>query len=150
MSESVRDDWWMELVEQTGQIASELGTAPPGRRDDRLASIADADIATLVFLVLLQAARSAEEDLKAILDEVRDLNRRKQRLRELLDKLRKSEVDAAVDAMKDELDSLSELSEEEALRLQLAMDRLAKLESTISNILKKFSDTAASIIANLK
>ena len=38
----------------------------------------------------------------------------------------------------------------ESLRLQMAMDRLAKLMSTLSNLAKKTSDTAAAIVGNLK
>ena len=47
-------------------------------------------------------------------------------------------------------DSLSEMGEMESLRLQMAMDRRAKLLSTLSNIMKKLSDTRASITQNLK
>src|SRR6266851_2190151 len=46
--------------------------------------------------------------------------------------------------------SPSSLIETESLRLQMAMDRLSKLMSTLSNILKKISDTTDSIAANLK
>lgn len=48
------------------------------------------------------------------------------------------------------LDSLSEMGEMESLRLQMAMDRQSKMMSTLSNILKKISDTAQSITQNLK
>ena len=60
------------------------------------------------------------------------------------------ELRSIKDAMKDKLDSLSELGEAESLRLQLAMDRLNKLMATLSNIMKKISDTAQSITQNLK
>ncbi len=53
-------------------------------------------------------------------------------------------------AVKKDLDGLSELGEMESLRLQIAMDRLSKLMSTLSNILKKIDDTASAITANLK
>jgi len=49
-----------------------------------------------------------------------------------------------------ELLEKSELSEMEQLRLQMAMDRLAKMMSTLSNILKKMADTAGQITQNLK
>jgi hypothetical protein len=49
-----------------------------------------------------------------------------------------------------DLDSLSEMGEMESLRLQMAMDRKSKLISTLSNLLKKVSDTAQSITQNLK
>ncbi len=48
------------------------------------------------------------------------------------------------------LDSLSEMGEMESLRLQMAMDRVAKMMSTLSNLLKKISDTASTISHNLK
>jgi hypothetical protein len=60
------------------------------------------------------------------------------------------DIDEAVVGMKNDLDSLSELGEMESLRLQMAMDRLSKMMSTLSNLLKKISDTADSIAANLK
>lgn len=49
-----------------------------------------------------------------------------------------------------DLDALSELSSTESLRLQMAMDRLSKMMSTLSNLLKKISDTASAITQNLK
>jgi len=52
--------------------------------------------------------------------------------------------------MKDELDSLSGLSEEEELRLQLVMDRLAKFMNTLSNVTKRISDTQNAIVQNFK
>jgi hypothetical protein len=48
------------------------------------------------------------------------------------------------------LDSMSEMGEMESLRLQMAMDRLSKFMNTLSNLLKKFSDTASGIVQNLK
>jgi hypothetical protein len=53
-------------------------------------------------------------------------------------------------AVKDELDSMSEMGEMESLRLQMAMDRMSKLMSTLSNVLKKISDTAQGITQNIK
>ena len=61
-----------------------------------------------------------------------------------------AEVSGAQDAMKDELDSLSGLSEEEELRLQLVMDRLAKFMNTLSNVTKRISDTQNAIVQNFK
>ena len=54
------------------------------------------------------------------------------------------------DAMKSDLDAMSEMGEMESLRLQMAMDRLSKMMSTLSNLLKKLSDTSTSIVQNLK
>ena len=62
-------------------------------------------------------------------------------------------ADGDIDALakiKDDLDSLSEMGELDSLRLQMAMDRLSKMMSTLSNLLKKISDTASSITQNIK
>jgi len=53
-------------------------------------------------------------------------------------------------SLKGSLDALSEMGEVESLRLQMAMDRMSKLMSTLSNLLKKASETSDAIIANLK
>jgi hypothetical protein len=62
----------------------------------------------------------------------------------------KAELDAAIDSVKNDLDSMSEMGEMESLRLQMAMDRMSKLMQTLSNLLKKISDTQQSIIQNIK
>jgi hypothetical protein len=61
-----------------------------------------------------------------------------------------AELEQAIDEAKAELDSLSELGETESLRLQMAMDRVSKFMTTLSNILKKASETSAQITQNLK
>jgi hypothetical protein len=60
------------------------------------------------------------------------------------------DIDNAKETVKNKLDSLSEMGEMESLRLQMAMDRLSKLMSTLSNLLKKASETASAIIQNMK
>jgi hypothetical protein len=134
---------------------------------------ADGDIETLAFLVLMQASKSAQDDLKAILDQVKAINNAKAKQRELLDKVKAAkasrqttldfestlqlmltayakQLEAELDSIQHDLDSMSELGEMESLRLQMAMDRLSKMMSTISNIMKKISDTASEIVENLK
>jgi hypothetical protein len=49
-----------------------------------------------------------------------------------------------------DLDSMSEMTEMETMRLQMAMDRRSKMMSTLSNIMKNISETANSIVQNLK
>ena len=62
----------------------------------------------------------------------------------------RADVDKARETIKNKLDSLSEMGEMESLRLQMAMDRMSKMMSTLSNLLKKVSDTASEITQNLK
>ena len=61
-----------------------------------------------------------------------------------------SDLDKSIDAVKSDLDSMSEMGEMESLRLQMAMDRMSKMMSMLSNLLKKMSDTTESIVQNLK
>ena len=49
-----------------------------------------------------------------------------------------------------QLGTRSDVSEAQQLRLQAAMDRRAKLFSTLSNLLKQSSETASTITANIK
>ena len=168
----------------------------------------DGDIETDVFLVMMEAAKSAGDDLKMIMAGVKAMTAAKARLRDLIRKVardvrknaaategeasldfseglgseaayhlapmpvedvespsgvtlvetdlyparitRLDQLRAVLDDLKGRLDSLSEMGEMESLRLQMAMDRRAKLLSTLSNIMKKLSDTRASITQNLK
>ena len=48
------------------------------------------------------------------------------------------------------LDTTSDLSELTSLRLQMSMDRMSKLMSTLSNLLKKASETGQGITQNIK
>lgn len=62
----------------------------------------------------------------------------------------KADLEAEIERIKNDLDSLSEMGEMESLRLQMAMDRMSKMMSTLSNLLKKISDTASGITQNIK
>ena len=170
-----------------------------------LGSLANSDIEALVFTVMMEAAKSAAEDLKEIMKEIRAKNATKQKLRELQGKVKCdianstgqmrlefgqngmgserayhhvfipvedpcsesgiklietdlhkgritdiSILDSIRDDLRDKLDSLSEMGEMESLRLQMIMDRRSKMIQTLSNIMKKISDTSQSIIQNIK
>lgn len=62
----------------------------------------------------------------------------------------KATIHREIDKVKSNLDSMSEMGEMESLRLQMAMDRMSKMMSTLSNALKKASATSEEITANLK
>jgi hypothetical protein len=61
---------------------------------------------------------------------------------------------AELQALQRDLDSekksLSDLSTEEEIALQMAMDRMSKFMDILSNIMKKVADTTAGIVSNLK
>ena len=169
-----------------------------------LGNLKTPDIEAIVFLVLMQASKSAQEDLKAIMAQVKAINSQKSKLREVMSMINDSkqsftrvrldsiksisaqtqllqrqnnpgiiqpvratgqdsiktvrvtravsqaEINTTKDKIRSDLDSMSEMGEMESLRLQMAMDRMSKMMSTLSNLLKKISDTANSIIQNLK
>lgn len=52
--------------------------------------------------------------------------------------------------MKQTFDSMSEIVETESLRIQMAMDRLSKFMTTLSNLEKKVSDTDQTVVQNIK
>ena len=54
------------------------------------------------------------------------------------------------DEVKNILDSISSLSEESSLRLQLLMDKKDQAEKTLSNVLKVFQNTQRDLVSNLK
>jgi hypothetical protein len=130
-------------------------------------SLQDSDIEALCFLVLIQASKSAKEDLKAIMDTVKQINKEKEGFRDRGNKLKQDEIDfesafqllavlcgktieQELDMTQERLDSQSDMGEMESLRLQMALDRLSKMMSTLSNLLKKMSDTQSQIVQNLK
>ncbi len=59
-------------------------------------------------------------------------------------------LQALQNSLKSQLDSMNEMSEMTSLRLQMAMDRRSKFVETLSNIMKKTSDTQSAIVGNLK
>lgn len=61
-----------------------------------------------------------------------------------------AQVSAIRNQLQSGLNSLNEMSEMTSMRLQMAMDRRSKFVETLSNVLKKISDTSDSIVANLK
>ena len=142
-------------------------------RPSTLGTGADRDVMALAFLVMFEAARSAQDDLKAIMEQVKAANAAKKELRRLLKRREKTprvrqgaldfesvfclmatlyakHLDEEADELLDGLDSMSEMGEMESLRLQMAMDRMSKFMSTLSNLLKKIADSSSQITQNLK
>ena len=135
----------------------------PAPVDLRVVSQPADDIGAMAFLVLMQAAKSAQEDLRAVMDQVDAITAAKKALRDTARSPLADELDyeavfhlvatlyaKQLQAEMAELLTTDDLSELLQLRLQMAMDRLAKAMSMMSNILKKMSDTASHITQNLK
>jgi len=141
----------MSLGMRTGAVEiPALPTVANGSCTEALGACTHADIDALCFLILMAAAQDSADDLRDMLADMNAANEKKARLRAPHDRIDKVALDAEVAAIKNQLDSKSEIGETESLRLQMAMDRMSKMMSTLSNILKKISDTAQSITQNLK
>jgi hypothetical protein len=133
----------------------------------------ESDIQAIAMLVMMEASRSAQDDLKAIMEQVKAANAAKRELCRLFEKDEKAHrvrhgaldfesvfclmailyakhLDKEADELLGKLDSLSEMGEMESLRLQMAMDRMSKMMSTLSNLLNKIADTSSQITPNLK
>lgn len=157
---------WADVVRSEAQLEATLAAAKPGQSWSVLGSMEGADIEAMAFLVMMQASKSAREDLKAIMAGVKAISDQKQKLRELLGDrqqeaarldhdafaraLMTMQVGSIADEIANDLDSMSEMGEMESLRLQMAMDRVSKMMSTLSNLLKKLADTQQAIVRNIK
>lgn len=173
--------------EHAAGTASESTARRAVASNPSLGGLPGGDVEALVFLVLMETAKSAQEDQKAMMEQMKKVNEAKAALRQRTQQMKRSNAQAAGDARakapqriaarpalsperaavqprplpkaqfdrqlrsaRDNYESLNEMGEAQSLRLQMAMDRRSKLNSTLSNLLKKMSDTGSSITNNLK
>ena len=132
------------------------------------------DVETTSQTIMLETAKDSKDDLRDTLGEMKRTNQEKAALREYIRKkkasglgARKSGItgcpkppcDRALSAqdlraekeeMDKEIDKLSAQSTEISMKLQKAMDRRKKIMETLSNMLKKSSETSGSITGNMK
>lgn len=133
----------------------------------------DADVESLVQLVMMESVRQADADLRDMMAQMREANARKARMRDMAAAQREAKKGLSDEARAEysrpegkavcvdppcqfsriaapATDSMSEMNEMEQMRMQMAMDRKSKAMQALSNLLKKNSDTAATITSNLK
>lgn len=171
------------------------GIAPVGARAGNV-TFEGQDIESTAFLVMMESAKNAQEDLRGLMASMQDANRRKAAIRNngvmappfvqgqrvtrglapvanpclgrtkpllvaCLDRVQgnvsglpatpdREALQREIADIKSDLDSMNEMGEMESLRLQMAMDRMSKMMETLSNLLKKMSDTSSAIVQNLK
>jgi hypothetical protein len=114
-----------------------------------LRSLGATDIEALAILVMMEGLRLEQEITKAMMDDLKQINSAKASLRKSANRSQSAAANARA-KVKHDLDSLSETGEMQSLRLQMAMDRQSKFISTLSNMLKKMSETSSGITQNLK
>ena len=132
--------------------------------------ISKMDVEDAVVTLMFQVSKSADDDLRAILQDMETTRKAREELREKLNKSKQSrppandletifqlmatvyakQLTAEEAELFNDLDSLSEMSDIVSLRLQMMLDRRSKFISTLSNLIKKAADTANQITQNLK
>jgi len=204
-------------LEQAGNYRGELeaherattgSRTVPGIRPGRQ-PVPEGDIEAVAFLVLMQATKDMDEDLKTLIAEVKAMTAAKRKLRDLIAKVSKDVASNAgqtgrrpplnfqtgmgsqkayhqallpfadpasedgvrfvpTDLFRGEIvdvsqlvavregligkliESMSEMSESTSLRLQMIMERMAQMMSTLSNLMKKKSSTQDALVQNIK
>lgn len=127
-------------------------------------------IEEVAFLVMMQATQDADSDLKDIAEKTRVMNESRRKLREKTAQQKSVQgtagqgpsaaekggpaapvkAGAAPDNTGGNRDSTNEMSDMNSIRMQMAMERRSKCVEMLSNIMKKMSTTAESIVGNLK
>lgn len=123
-------------------IALQLAVAQPALRPAPRTTVQPR--VTEVNLITRKQAMLADTDrLLAQAGKLRDANRS-------AGKMTDAEIDAAAEALKNQRDSISQMGEMDSLQMQQAMDRMSNMMATLSNIMKKASETSNTITQNLK
>lgn len=111
--------------------------------------VTKSNIQQLQKLKIVAVAKNSELDVVSRMNDMEshmtNLQERQLQLQKELDALQKQQGE-----LKDKLDSMTEMSETTAMRLQMMMDRRSKFMETLSNMLKKMAATSDSIKQNLK
>ncbi len=111
--------------------------------------VTKSNIQQLQKLKIVAVAKNSELDIVSRMNDMEshmtNLQERQLQLQKELEALQKQQGE-----LKDKLDSMTEMSETTAMRLQMMMDRRSKFMETLSNMLKKMAATSDSIKQNLK
>jgi hypothetical protein len=163
------------MREAASNIASDAVATQAVRSAGPGLNLAGMSIEDAVMLVMMIVSRDADEDMRRMLTEMENARRQKQAMRQTIQNqkaaqasvnsqlrqeyaaqqarpkiARSAALDAYLTGQNVSYDSLSDMSQEQQLKLQMALDRRTKALQTLSNILKKTSDTSQGIIQNLK
>lgn len=154
-----------EPIRQTLQAASKKTVPAPELLDiakrsvgNAFGGLSKAGVEAMALVALMEAEKDTRNEVnetRTRLDAVRqakDCRSALACLEALAGKggVSKEMADKAIEDIKKQRDSLSEMGEMESLRLQMAMDRMSKLMSTLSSVLKKISETSETITQNIK
>jgi hypothetical protein len=111
------------------------------RTNKRLKAMSNNDIEGITVLILVQASKEADADLKLV---VLGISRRNEQQEKTIMQT------VSVNNVKNKNKSIEEINDIQNLKLQLIMERKRSMAEEISNVMKKISGTQQNIINNLK
>lgn len=130
------------IKQQPSMTPAQLQNKARGAVTAAFPGLAGMDIDAVVFLVMMQAAQSQEADLQQAMNQMQQDTKAKQATR--------ASAQAGAAAQASSGAQTSDMSTEQQMRLQMAMDQRSKFLAAISNMMKSASDTQTTIIGNLK
>jgi hypothetical protein len=130
------------IKQQPSMTPAQLQAKARGAVTAAFPGLAGMDIDAVVFLVMMQAAQDQEKDLQQTMNQMQQETNAKQAARGTAQSGAAAQANSAA--------QMSDMSTEQQMRLQMAMDRRSKFLDTISNMMKSASDTQTSVISNLK
>jgi len=129
------------IKQQPSMTPAQLQNKARGAVTAAFPGLAGMDIDAVVFLVMMQATQDQETDLQQTMNQMQQNTNAKQASRA------SGQVATAQGSSGAQM---SDISTEQQMRLQMAMDQRSKFLATISNMMKSASDTQTSVISNLK
>ena len=113
------------------------------RTNKTLKGMSNNDIEGITVLIMVQASKDADADLKDLVLGISRRNEQKQQQRTTMQPV-------SVNNVKNKNRSIEEINDMQNLKLQVIMERKSRMAEEISNIMKKISGTQQNIINNLK
>lgn len=139
---------------QNGNVSEVEARASAQAYGPSLGALDSGDVEALAFLVLMQASRDAQSDLGDIMAATKGINNSKAKLRAESVGGGRPSLPGALQPpgppVAPKTETLADVGESQQLHMQTMTDQRAKLLETLSNIMKKSSDTQDSIVHNMK
>lgn len=113
------------------------------RTNKVLRAMSNNDIEGITVLILVQASKEADSDLKLVVLGMSRRNEQKQQQRTITQTV-------SVNNDENKTKSIDEINDMQNSKLQLIMDRKRRMAEEITNVMEKISGTQQNIIDNLK
>ena len=112
------------------------------RTNKTLKGMSNNDIEGITVLIMVQASKDADADLKLVVLGMSRRNEQKQQATTM--------QTVSVNNVENKNRSIEEINDMQNLKLQMIMERKSRMAEEISNVMKKISGTQQNIINNLK